>query len=177
MGPSSKITNSGSSRRPSLRHLRALVPASVLLLLVAAACGGTDTLPVAQEPTTSSQTSSPVATNAPAPQGDPTVAPMNEAAEATRLPATGVAPSTEGTPSSEAPTSAPNKPGATEAVEPDPTSLPDPTRLPVPGAKEGFKEGNLAPDFKVTSTDGVEVSLDSLLSEEQPFLLVFFASW
>ncbi|PZC46586.1 MAG: hypothetical protein C1O27_001728 [Chloroflexi bacterium] len=47
----------------------------------------------------------------------------------------------------------------------------------MPGVKEGFKEGNLAPDFRVTSTDGVEVSLDTLLSKEKPFLLVFFASW
>lgn len=45
------------------------------------------------------------------------------------------------------------------------------------GREVGNQEGDLAPDFTVTSVDGETVTRDALLNKERPFILYFFATW
>ena len=43
--------------------------------------------------------------------------------------------------------------------------------------KVGYRVGNLAPDFTITTTDGRTVNRDDILAEDKPFILYFFATW
>ena len=43
--------------------------------------------------------------------------------------------------------------------------------------KVGYRVGNLAPDFTITTTDGRAVNRDDILAEDKPFILYFFATW
>ena len=79
-----------------------------------------------------------------------------------------------------APTSAPRPsptPQPTVAPQPTPTTPPPPTpaATPEPEVAVGNKVGNRAPDFQVTTVDGVTVTPADL--EGKPYILYFFATW
>ena len=46
-----------------------------------------------------------------------------------------------------------------------------------PAPEVGNRVGNLAPDFSVTTTDGVTRSLTDFKQANQPVVVYFFASW
>ena len=52
---------------------------------------------------------------------------------------------------------------------------PTPTATPEPEVAVGNKVGNRAPDFQVTTVDGVTVTPAEL--EGKPYILYFFATW
>ena len=77
----------------------------------------------------------------------------------------------EGPTATETPTSAP----PTEIPPTDtPTPVP-PTNTPAPPT--GNRVGQSAPDFEVTTTDGVTRSLTDYKQASQPIVLYFFATW
>ena len=107
----------------------------------------------AMAPTDSMTTTHPTST----PMAAPTLMPT--APTTATLAATGT--SAESQPTTAAPTS---------------TSPPEPTSLPVQTPVEvGYQSGQMAPDFALTTVDGVQVTLDSL--QGQPAVLYFFATW
>ena len=64
----------------------------------------------------------------------------------------------------------------TEAV--DDTSTTSTSGTSTDAAPEiGNRVGNLAPDFSVTTTDGVTRSLTDFKQANQPVVVYFFASW
>ncbi len=89
------------------------------------------------------------------------------------------------TPESEgpAPTEEPTSPTQTEASPTDtpvpPTDTPvPPTNTPEPPAPPtGNRIGQSAPDFEVTTVDGVTRSLTDYKQASQPVVLYFYASW
>ena len=70
-------------------------------------------------------------------------------------------------------------PNDTETVPLTPTATPMPavsaTHSPTPSI--GYKKGDLAPDFELTTADGQRVSLASLREQGKPLFLFFFAAW
>ncbi len=80
----------------------------------------------------------------------------------------------EGPTATETPTSAP-------PAEIPPTDTPTPvppTNTPAPPAPPtGNRVGQSAPDFEVTTTDGVTRSLTDYKQANQPIVLYFFATW
>ena len=62
-----------------------------------------------------------------------------------------------------------------ESVDDAPEGPSGPASEPAP--EVGNRVGNLAPDFSVTTTDGVTRSLTDFKQANQPVVVYFFASW
>ncbi|MYC32277.1 MAG: hypothetical protein F4X64_03775 [Chloroflexi bacterium] len=45
------------------------------------------------------------------------------------------------------------------------------------GSATGVEAGDLAPPFTMQLTDGSEVSLKNLVDDQQPVLMMYFATW
>ena len=78
------------------------------------------------------------------------------------------------------PTAAPQVTASPAPPPPPPTPTaappsPTPTATPEPEVAVGNKVGNRAPDFQVTTVDGVTVTPADL--EGKPYILYFFATW
>ena len=75
------------------------------------------------------------------------------------------------------PATTPAAPPADTSTPVPPTAVP-PTNTPAPPSPQtGNRVGQSAPDFEVTTIDGVTRSLTDFKQASQPVVLYFFASW
>ena len=65
----------------------------------------------------------------------------------------------------------------TEAADDTPADAPTADSSADAAPEIGNRVGNLAPDFSVTTTDGVTRSLTDFKQANQPVVVYFFASW
>ena len=182
-GPSSKIV--------SLRHLALVLGVALVAAVIGACTQVTEPTPELTTPPVQQAQSAVTATSVlpadtPAPTPDTrslqNIGNLSGTLEATPTavatrpahPAT-----TPAAPPADTPTPAPPTAVPPNAAPPTDTPTPvPPTNAPAPPPPQtGHRVGQSAPDFEVTTIDGITRSLTDFKQASQPVVLYFFASW